>query len=141
MFKICMYLRENTCSNSKSTFLMFRQPNLNAWRVRRILKSYANPSPITVSNSPNPPCVQIRLCKHRKSAPLLKYKIHVTMQHLQYPTCIHTHLKAHTYTKKINDDNFKLYNYYVYIYVNHFSMTQKTTIKIINVAMSRQKLW
>ena len=63
------------------------------------------------------------------------------MQHFQYPTCIHTHLKAHTYTKKINDDNFKLYNYYVYIYVNHFSMTQKTTIKIINVAMCSQKLW
>ena len=76
---------------------MFRQPNLNAWRVRRILKSYADPSPITVSNSANPPCVKIRLCKHRKSAPLLKYKIHVTMQHFQVVCHEISHLYTHTF--------------------------------------------
>ena len=52
---------------------MFTEPHLNIWRVEKNSQKLCKSSTtsrvfITVSNSPNPPCVLMRLCKHGKSA-------------------------------------------------------------------------
>ena len=65
--EFCVSSRESRFIKGIEIFFpVFAWPDINTRGVGRIFDSYVNPRHITVSNSPNPSRVYIRLCKHGK---------------------------------------------------------------------------